>query len=127
MSVTEPASDLMPEVITLLLDALVVALSLRGLAAERRGSRMVSAENSFAERRSGNPAALLGQRQRQTVICLVDRTDRLSWFWVQHRPTGCAAVDLEYLGPAGYIRATADRIARALLPDGLWLRLEPVK
>jgi hypothetical protein len=37
MSVTEPGSDLMPEVIALLLDALVVALSPLGLAAERRG------------------------------------------------------------------------------------------
>jgi hypothetical protein len=121
MSGTEPSSDLMPEVIGLLLDALVVALSLRGLAAERRGSRMVSAEHSFAERQSGNAATVLGQRHRQTVICLVDRTGRLSWFWVGRRPTSRAAVDLEYLGPAGYIGATADRIARVLLPDRLGL------
>jgi hypothetical protein len=121
MSVTEPGSDLMPEVIASLLDALVVALSRRGLAAERRGSRMVSAENGFAERRSGIPAAVLGHRQRQAVICLVGRTGWLSWFWVQRRSTNCGLADLEYLGPGGYIGATADRIACVLLPDGLGL------
>ena len=121
MSVTEPSTDLTPEVIALLLDALVVALSLRGLAAERRGSRIVSAEHSVAKRRSGNAATVLGERQRQAVICLVDPTGRLSWFWVRRRPTSSAAVDLEYLGPAGYIGATANRIARFLLLDGLGL------
>lgn len=122
MSVTEPGLDVMPEVIALLLDALVIALSLRGLAAERRGSRMISATPHSAKLQSGGPAAVLGEERRQTVICLADRAGRLSWFWVR-ASTGRAAVDLEYLGPAGHIRATADRIARALLPNGL--SLEP--
>jgi hypothetical protein len=118
MSVTEPSLDVMLEVTALLLDALVIALSLRGLAAERRGSRMIAATPSSAEGPSDNPAAVLGERQRQTVICLADHAGRLSWFWVR-ASTGRAAVDLEYLGPTGHIRATADRIARVLLPEGL--------
>ncbi|MDN3358913.1 hypothetical protein [Actinomadura sp. DC4] len=108
----------MPEVIALLLDALVVALSVRGLAAERRGSRMISAAPSSAERQNGDPAAARDEEKCQTVICLADRAGRLSWFWVR-ASTGRGAVDLEYLGPARCIRATADRIACVLLPDGL--------
>ncbi len=116
MSVTEPGSDLMPEVIALLLDGLVYALSQRGLAAERRGCRLVSAQIGVADRLNGDPAAKVRSDGRQTVICLPDRSGRLSWFWVRPTATSKTSPELEYLGPAGYIAATADRIARHLHP-----------
>jgi hypothetical protein len=122
MSVTESGPDLTSEVVVLLLDTLVVALSQRGLAAERRGSRMVSAKSRLARRQSGD-SLVSNPELGQTVICLPDRIGRLSWFWIRSEPTGDATADLEYLGPAAYIGATADRITCALGADRLGLDL----
>jgi hypothetical protein len=121
MSVTESGPDLISEVVVLLLDTLVVALSQRGLVAERRGSRMVSTSR-LARRQSGD-SLVSSPELGQTVICLPDRIGRLSWFWIRSEPTGDATADLEYLGPAAYIGATADRITCALGADRLGLDL----
>lgn len=114
MGGTEPGSDVTPEVIALCVEALVVALTQRGLYAEACAGSMVVAKNSAADPDEDNPLALISPGMRQTVICQADETGQLSWFWAWSGPAPDAPPELEYFGPAGYIGETADRIARVL-------------
>lgn len=124
MGVTESGSDSTSEVIALCVDALVIALAQRGLTAEPFADAMVVAKNSAADPREDDPRALISPGLRQTVACRVDEAGQLSWFWAWSGPTPDAPPELEYLGPAGYIGETADRIANVLrLKD---TGLEPV-
>lgn len=114
MSATEPGSDVTSEVIALCAKALVVALTHRGLTAEARADATVVAKNSAADPQEDDPLALISPGLRQTVACQADEAGQLSWFWAWSGPTPDAPPELEYLGPAGYIGETADRIANVL-------------
>ncbi|MGH3843247.1 MAG: hypothetical protein ACRDS0_17645 [Pseudonocardiaceae bacterium] len=114
MGATEASWDLTPEVIRLCLDALVVALAQRGLAAELVGIMMVQARNSAVDPRGDALRASMSPGLRRMVICRPDDADRLSWFWVRSGPTRDTPSKLEYLGPAGRIGDAADRIASEL-------------
>jgi hypothetical protein len=120
----ESCADVTPEVVSLLLDALAIALAQRGLVAESFTTRMVRAwmvwaKNGAADPPGGDPRAMMSPGLRQTVVCQPDDEGRLSWFWVWSGPTSEAPPELEYLGPAEYIAATADRIAHVLRLDGV--------
>jgi hypothetical protein len=93
-------ADLTPKVVSLLLDALSVALAQRGLVAESFTTRvvrawMVWAKNSDADPPGGDPLAMMSPGLRQTVVCQPDDDGRLSWFWVWSGPTPEAPVELE--------------------------------
>jgi hypothetical protein len=114
MGATDSGTDVTPGVIALCVDALVIALTQRGLAAEPCATAMVWAKNISADPQADDPRALMSPGLRQTVACRPDDAGQLSWFWVWSGPTQDAPPELEYLGPAGYIGDTADRIANVL-------------
>lgn len=114
MEAAGSGSDVTLEVIALCVDALVAALTQRGLVAEASADAMVVAKNSAADPDEDDPLALISPGLRQTITCQADETGQLSWFWAWSGPTPDAPPELEYLGPAGYIGETADRIARVL-------------
>lgn len=114
MGGTEPGSDVTPDVIALCVEALVVALTQRGLYAEARADSTVVAKNSAADPEEDDPLASISPGLRQTVACQAGEAGQLSWFWAWSGPTPDSPPELEYLGPAGYIGETADRIANVL-------------
>ncbi|MFB9830950.1 hypothetical protein [Actinoallomurus acaciae] len=114
MGDTEPGSGVTTEVIALCVEALVMALTQRGLYAHACAGSMVVAKNSAADPDEDDPLALISPGMRQTVTCQADETGQLSWFWAWSGPTPDAPPELEYLGPAGHIGETADRIANVL-------------
>lgn len=114
MGATETGSDITPKVIALCVDALVIALAQRGLAAEPREDAMVIAKNSAADPQEDDTRFLMSPGLCQTVACRADDAGQLSWFWAWSEPTQDAPPELEYLGPAGHIGDTADRIANVL-------------
>jgi hypothetical protein len=114
VNATKSGPDTTSEVIALCVDALVIALAQRGLSAEPGADATVVARNTAADPREDNPRTLISPGLRQTVVCRPDKAGQLSWFWAWSGPTPDAPPELEYLGPAGYIGKTADRITNVL-------------
>lgn len=103
------------ETITSVVDALVAALSERGLAAETVDDVTVRAANRAADPPPGvYGLAWPGPGLWQTVACRPDEGGRIAWWWVWAGATRDASPEYELLGPANDVRAAADRIARVL-------------